>query len=214
MDLATVDHLLTTTRSVRRRLDFSRSVEPAVIERCIDIATQAPVGGNLPRYHFLVITAPDTRAKLASLYRKAVLDTYVPVRRKQQPAFPDAEAGFFASLTHLAEHMHEVPVLIVPCIEGRPENATALASASLFANIFPAAWSLMLALRARRIGTAWTTLHLAYEEDARQILGIPDNVTQACLLAVAYYTGDDFKPGKRVPGRDRTYWDRWGATRR
>jgi nitroreductase len=213
MDLETVESLLTTTRSVRRRIDTSQPVDPRVIERCIDIATQAPVGGNLPRYHFLVVTGPDTRAQIAALYKKAVLEMYVPLRRQQVPAFPEAEAGFFDSLTYLAEHLHEVPVLIVPCVEGRPENAKVLAAATLFANIFPAAWSLMLALRARNIGCAWTTLHLAYEDDARRILQIPDNVTQACLLAVAHFKGEDFKPARRIPGRERTYWNRWGKVR-
>jgi nitroreductase len=213
MNLETADRLLTTTRSVRRRIDTSRPVDPAVIERCIDIATQAPVGGNVPRYHFLVITDPHTREQIAALYKKSVLEMYLPLRRQQSPVFPEAEAGFFASLTHLAEHLHEVPVLIVPCVEGRPENTKLLATASLFANIFPAAWSLMLALRARGVGAAWTTLHLAYEEEARRILGVPDNVTQACLLAVAHYKGEDFKPARRIPGRERTYWNKWGATR-
>src|SRR5262245_10338865 len=107
---------------------------------------------------------------MAALYRKSVLEMYVPLRRQQSPVFPEAEAGFFASLTDLAKHLHEVPVLIVPCVDGRPENTKLLAAASLFANIFPGAWSLMLALRARGIGAAWTTLHLAYEEEARRIL--------------------------------------------
>ena len=122
MDSSTVEHLLTTTRCVRRRLDLSRPVESEVLERCIEIATQAPIGGNLPKYHFVVVTDPDIREKVAALYRKSVFEMYVPARRKQEPVFPEGEAGFFASLQYLAERLHEVPTIVIPCIEGRPEK--------------------------------------------------------------------------------------------
>jgi hypothetical protein len=49
MDRATVDHLLTTTRTVRRRLDLTKPVEPLVIQECLEIAIQAPNGGNQNR---------------------------------------------------------------------------------------------------------------------------------------------------------------------
>ncbi len=110
--------------------------------------------------------------------------------------------------------MHKAPVLIIPCVEGRVENTgSVMAQASLYGSILPATWSLMLALRSRGLGAAWTTLHLAYEAEVAELLGIPETMTQAALLPVAYYTGDDFKPGKRVPARELTYWDSWGETR-
>jgi nitroreductase len=117
------------------------------------------------------------------------------------------------SAMYLAEHMHEAPVLIIPCIEGRPTNPAPAAQAGFYGSILPAAWSLMLALRARGLGSAWTSLHLVYEHEVAEILGIPDYITQAALLPVAYFKGDDFQPAYRVPAASLTYWDAWGTTR-
>ena len=210
MDLATVDHLLTTTRSVRKRLDLIRPVEPEIIQECLDMAIQAPTGGNRQGYHFVVITDPDKRAGLADLYRKAFYETWSPQRREEvQQRDPRNLASYF----YLAEHLHEVPVHVIPCIEGRLVGTELFVQASGYGGILPTAWSLMLALRARGIGSAWTTVHLKYAQEAAELLGIPDPITQAALLPVAYYTGDDFKPAKRIPARQRTYWNGWNQTR-
>jgi nitroreductase len=109
--------------------------------------------------------------------------------------------------------LHEVPALVIVCIEGRVEKEAQVRQASLYGSILPAAWSFMLALRARGVGSAWTTLHLIHEKDAAKVLGIPDTVTQAVLMPVAYYKGTDFKPAKRLPARDRTHWNTWGQRR-
>src|SRR5499427_7965354 len=207
MDLATVDKLLTTTRTVRKRLDLTRSVDPAIIQTCLEIAIQAPTGGNIPRYHFVVVTDAAKRTALASIYKRAYFEVYSPQR---QAEVSQSDLRLIASATYLAEHMHDVPVLIIPCVEAPPMQGT---GPGAYASILPATWSLMLALRARGLGSAWTTLHLRYEQDVAAILGIPSNVTQAALLPVAYYTGDDFKPADRLPAQKRTYWDSWGSTR-
>lgn len=225
MDLATVDKLLTTTRSVRKRLDLTRPVPDTVIAECIEIALQAPSGSNRQGWHFVVVTDADKRAQIAQYYATS----YRNYRRRSARSFatmsdddPRRErAGKVAdSATYLADHMHEVPVLILPCIEGRTDRLTEDgqvpgmgAQAGLYGSILPAAWSLMLALRARGLGAAWTTLHLAYADEVAALLGLPDTVTQAALLPVAYYTGDDFRPAVRVPGREITYWNNWGETR-
>jgi nitroreductase len=210
MDLATVDHLLTTTRSVRKRLDLTRPVEPKIIQECLDIAIQAPTGGNRQSYHFVVITDLDKRAGLADLYRKAFYETWTPQRKEDvQQRDPRNLASYF----YLAEHLHEVPVHVIPCIEGRLGGTELFVQASGYGGILSTAWSLMLALRARGIGSAWTTVHLKYAQEAAELLGIPDPITQAALLPVAYYTGDDFKPAKRIPARQQTYWNGWNQTR-
>ncbi len=207
MDLASIDHLLTTTRSVRKRLDLSRPVEDSVIQECIDLAIQAPDGGNLGSFHFMVVTDAEKRAAIAAYYREAFA------------AYLEANRGLYgeriySSAAYLAEHFHEVPVQIIPCTKGRVDKGGALLQASRYGSILPAAtWSLMLALRSRGLGSAWTTLHLAHEKEVADLLGIPSDMTQGALLPVAYYTGEDFKPGTRVPGRERTYWDSWDATR-
>jgi nitroreductase len=218
MDLATVDHLLTTTRSVRKRLDLTRPVEPEVVEKCIEIALQAPTGGNAQGWHFVVVTDPQKKAALADLYRRGF-----EIYGRQPPAparwyggdDPRVRQGprVFESAVHLIQHMHEVPVLVLACIEGRVEQVGVFAQASLYGSILPAVWSFMLALRARGLGSAWTTIHLFYEQEAARVLGIPPTITQAALLPVAYFTGTDFKPAKRLPARQSTHWNTWGQRR-
>ncbi|HVN85040.1 MAG TPA: nitroreductase family protein [Candidatus Binatia bacterium] len=214
MDIATVDHLLTTTRSVRKRLDLSRPIDTATLQRCIEIALQAPTGSNSQGWHFMIVTDPAKRTGLADLYRRA-FDGY----RQLSASSPQLQEGdprreqtlrIVDSATYLADRLHEVPLMVVPCIEGRVENAGVLAQASIYGSILPAVWSLMLALRARGLGSAWTTLHLMYESEAAQILGVPESVTQTALLPVAYFTGADFKPAKRLPAREHVHWNRWG----
>lgn len=217
MDLATLDHLLTTTRSVRKRLDLTRPVENEIIERCIEIAIQAPSASNAQHWRFLVVTDPEKRQAIAGYYRQA-FQNYI---RSRTPAGERFEADdprvaraskVTESSIYLSRHLHEVPVHIIPCVEGRVESASVAAQAALYGSILPAAWSLMLALRARGVGAAWTTLHLMYERDVAQVLGIPETVTQAALLPVAYYVGDDFRPAARVPAQEVTYWNAWGGT--
>jgi nitroreductase len=218
MDLSTVDHLLTTTRSVRKRLDLARPVEPEIIERCIEIAIQAPTGSNTQGWHFVVVTDPARRAEIARLYKQSY-EHYVDAQNKEvlvvraPGSDPEQLKRVRASSRYLADHMHEVPVLILACIQGRRTDPTPLSQASLYGSILPAVWSLMLALRARGLGSAWTSLHLRYEQEVAALLGIPDNITQAALLPVAYFTGDDFKPAKRIPVRNFTHWDNWGNLR-
>lgn len=214
MDLAAADHLLTTTRSVRKRLDPKRPVEPDVLRRCLEIALQAPTGSNAQGWHFVVVTDADKRNALAELYRNAFA-----MYRNFSADAPQLEEGdprreqtlrIVDSASYLAEHLHEMPVHVVPCIEGRVESAGVLAQASVYGSILPAVWSLMLALRARGLGSAWTSLHLMFEQDAARILGVPETVTQVALLPVAYFTGTDFKPAKRLPLETAVSWNTWG----
>lgn len=212
MDLASVDHILSTTRSVRKRLDFTRPVERSVIEECIALALQAPTGSNSQGWHFMVITDAAKRKVIADQY-KTLFQAYATAgpqveypaddpRAAQQPKVRD-------SATYLAEHMHECPVFIIPCIQGRTDGAPGAAQAGFWGSILPAAWSLMMALRSRGLGTAWTTIHLGKEKESSEMLGIPANVSQAVLFPVAYFTGDDFRPATRLPVSAVTHWDKW-----
>jgi len=217
-NLAIVDHLLTTTRSVRKRLDLTRPVEPEVIEQCVEIAIQAPTASNRQTWHFVVVADIGKRAQIAELYRKS-FSAYLRsgartagAGREYAPSESQMQRVAESSM-YLAEHMHEVPALVIPCIEGRVEAASVLAQASWYGSILPAVWSFMLALRARGLGAAWTTLHLAYEKEVAGILGMPENTTQAALLPVAYFKGDDFKPAERIPAHRFTHWDAWGQKR-
>lgn len=213
MDLTSVDELLTTTRSIRRRFDLARPVPAAVIQECLEIAVQAPTGGDTARYHFVVVTDQTRRARLAELYRRGLSEIY-PQHRVEH--IQKSKPALMASVIYLAEHLHEVPVHVLPCITGREAFAALgpdAGPASFYGSILPAAWSLMLALRSRGLGSAWTTSHLRYAREAATVLGIPDDITQAALIPVGYLTGTELRPAKRVPARDRTYWDTWGQLR-
>lgn len=217
MDLATVEHLLTTTRAVRKRLDLERPVPPDVIEECLELAVQAPTGSNAQQWRFVVVTGADKRAALAKIYHRAWTATY----GRQQAALGDAtderlsqQRRVLDSANYLAENLHRVPVFVVPCALGRVEPGASTARwAGFLGSIFPAVWSFQLALRSRGLGSVLTTLHLLSEAEAAEILGIPDTVTQVALLPVAYTKGTDFKPATRRPAREVTYWDTWRSKR-
>jgi nitroreductase len=215
MDLATVDKLLTTTRSVRKRLDFSRPVPRDLVRKCIEIAMQSPTGSNTQGWHFVVVTDPEKRKAIAKMYREA-FQFYVDnpdMRATYEPS--DLRAGqmprIIDSAQYLADHLHEAPVFVIFCVDGRVEQAGVIGQASVYGSILPAAWSFMLAARARGLGSAWTTLHLIHEKETAKILGIPETVTQTALLPVAYFTGTDFKPAKRLNPERAIHWDTWGA---
>ena len=201
-------------RSVRKRLDLESPVDLDEIQECIAIACQAPTGGNVQDWRWVVVTDADKRAQLAELYQRAA-DPYFAANRSSI-----AERGvtgmndILDSGEYLAAHLHEVPVHIIPCIYGRPEGMDNFTRASWYGRIYPAIWSLILALRSRGYGTTLTTLHLPFESEAAAILGIPaDTVHQAALLPIARYTGADFKPGRRKPVESVTYWDGWKGAR-
>ena len=215
MDLAACDRLLTSTRSVRKRLDYSRPIADSLIQECIDIAIQAPSGSNQQGWSFLVVKDAAKKKALADLYRKG-FEIYAQLPRPERDAedLRSKQMGRVVdSAMYLAQTMEQAPVFLIPCIEGRFEDQPQFAQASMYGSILPAVWSFMLAARARGLGSAWTTIHLMFEAEAAAILGIPKTVTQTALLPVAYFKGEDFKPAKRIPAREITYWDTWGATR-
>ncbi|HET9871427.1 MAG TPA: nitroreductase family protein [Propionibacteriaceae bacterium] len=206
------DELLTTTRSVRKRLDFSREVPQGLVRECLEVALQAPSGSNRQGWHWVVVTERETRRVIGDYYRQAVAD-YLRSPGSAAALFadePDRSAiqrRIGDSVAYLGEHLGEAPVLVIPCI-----TAPHLGSgnqAGLWGSILPAAWSFMLAARARGLGTAWTTLHLTYEREISELLGIPADVRQGALIPTAYYLGDTFHPAPRQPLAEVLHIDRW-----
>ena len=207
-DLAVTDRLLATTRSVRKRLDLDRTVESRVIMECLDLAVQAPTASGVQRWRWLVVTDPEKRAALADLYREG----NVEFQKMMAGRGAHESTAFYESANFLLDHLQEVPVHVVPCIVGRAEGRSTEGAIALYASIMPAAWSFMLALRSRGLGSVWTTLHLTKERDAAEVLGIPEGVTQVGLLPVAYTLGTDFKVAERQPAGEVTYWNTWEHT--
>lgn len=211
----TVDQLLTTTRSVRKRLDFSRPVEPEILCECLEIALQAPTGGNRQEWQFVVVTDAQKRQAIGDFYQKSYARYRVEAVEAakllaNQPERAQRAARLRDSADYLAQHMHEAPVHVIPCVRGRMEGQSSLTQATIWGSILPATWSFMLAARARGLGAAWTTLHLVYEKEIAELLSIPfDQVTQAALLPIAYTLGSDFKAGPRLPLDAVLHWDTW-----
>jgi nitroreductase len=208
----TVDELLTSTRSVRKRLDFDRPVPREVLMECLDLALQAPTGSNAQGWQFLFVEDPDKKKALADIYRA----TGTPYLNMPAPVRGDIRDGqmdsVLSSAKYLNENLEKAPVFLIPCLEGRPDGAPAGMQASYWGSLIPAVWSFMLALRSRGLGSAYTTLHLIGdgEKQAAEILGIPfEQYTQGGLWPIAYTKGTDFKPAKRLPAEQLTHWDTW-----
>lgn len=207
------DQLLSSTRSVRKRLDLDRPVPMEVVRECLEVALQAPSGSNTQGWHWIVLTDPDKRRRVAGYYAQAF------AAYRDSPAYAtnhgsgDADRAatqgrVASSAEYLAEHMAEVPVLVIGALKASAD-LPARNQAGLWGSLLPAAWSLQLALRARGLGSAWTTLHLQYEAEIAALLGIPDDVRQGVLLPVAYTRGTDFRPAPRQPLDTVLHVDTW-----
>jgi nitroreductase len=202
------DEVLTTTRSVRKRLDLTRDVPRDVLLDCIDIAHQSPTGSNAQRWRWMIVDDADKRRAIAEIYRANFEAAYAGAA----PPEPGSQADRVReSAEHLAAHLHEVPIHVIPLLADRMGEGTPSGrQASRWGGILPAVWSFMLALRERGLGSAWTSLHLSNERDVADLLGIPyDEYSQAGLFPVAYTIGTDFKPAKRPPAEDFVRWNDW-----
>ncbi len=206
IDLAAADELLSTTRAVRKRLDFTRPVPRQVILDCIRLSQQAPTASNSQTWRWVVIDDAEKRMKLADLYREAA-GTMLEDASKAAIASGDQQtARVYGSAEYLADHLHEVPVHVIPCLMGRPYAGF---EGAYFASMYPAVWSFQLALRPRGLGTVLTTLLMMKEKEVASLLGIPADVTQCGLLPVAYTIGSDFKPAQRPDPETIVHWNAW-----
>ena len=198
MDIENIEHVLKTARSVRRKLDFSRPVSREDLEACIDVAVQAPTGIIGENWRFLIVTDPEPKRQIAEIYRDILLQM--------------AETrGVTLKSTHYAlmDRLHEIPCMVLVLAIGEPE-ADVSNQVGFFGSILPAAWSLMLAMRARGIGTTWTSLLTARADEIAAVLNIPEGVTQTVMLPAAYTLGARLRPAERLPAREVTFWNTWG----
>lgn len=213
MSELTPDRLLATTRTVRKRLDFERQVPRQLLLECLELAVQAPTGSNRQAWQFLFLTAPEKKQIVADYYGRS----YDRYRELPGPEYPAGDVRgerrqrVIDSSDYLRRRLHEAPAMLIPLHEGRlPENASPLVAAGFYGSILPAVWSFMLAARARGLGTAWTTLHLRYEREVAEALGIPfDHYTQVALIPIGFYKGQDFQPAQRVPLDSIAHLEAW-----
>ncbi|HPG27733.1 MAG: nitroreductase family protein [Spirochaetaceae bacterium] len=205
-DLAEIDRLLSTTRAVRRRLDLSRPVPRELLLDCIRLSQQAPTGTNAQHWRWVVVDEPDQRRRLAELYARGI-----PLLEESAKSARDAQTKtVYDHARDFASRIGEVPVLVVPCLEGRlPPDAPSVVVTTYYGSIYQAVWSFQLALRSRGLGSLFTTMHLAFEDEAREVLGLPPDVVQTAMLPVAWTVGTDFRPARRPPPETITHWNRW-----
>ena len=207
-----VDEVLTTTRSVRKRLDLERPVPLDVITDALEVALQAPSGSNAQGWHWIVLTDPEPKKIVAEYYRKsysAYAAAGAAARAAKPPKDVETAEKVASSATYLAEILEQVPALVIGAMHVPGGELPDDNQAQVWGSLLPAAWSLALALRERGLGSAWTTLHLTYEREVAEALGIPANIRQGVLLPVAYSKGTDFKTAKRAPLDTVLHVNRW-----
>ena len=199
LDLESVDHVLSTARSVRRKLDFERPVEPEVLFDCINVSTQAPTGLGGESWRFVVVTEAEKKLRLAEIYRAVITDMQ---RERGLEIKPTQQA--------LMARLHEIPAMIFVCTIGAPPGPEIPAQVGFYGSILPAAWSLMLALRARNLGSTWTSLMASRQAEVGAILEVPEGVIQTVMLPVGYMKGAKLKKADRMDARQVTFWNQWG----
>lgn len=197
--LETVDEVLSTARSVRRKLDFDRPVPREVLYDCINVAVQAPTGIIGENWRFLVVDEAAQKQAVAQLYNEVLVDIF---KTRDMPMKPTHQA--------LMDRLHEIPAMIFVCAEGEPVDDSLSSNVAYYGSILPAAWSLMLSLRARGIGATWTSLLSSKQAEVAQILGIPAGVVQTVMLPVGYTKGAVLKRADRLPAEQVTFWNAWG----
>jgi len=212
----TPHQLLTTTRAVRKRLDFSRPVADELIRECVATAMQAPSGSNDMTMQFVVVKDEAKRQAIGDIYHecfeiyKTLPGVYAGSLLKDTEAEQAQQDRVTESATYLADHLAEAPVLVFACTSGRADGLPATLSAAMMGNVLPAMWNFMLAARARGLGTAWTTIALMKEKELAEVVGIPfDEIQQTCLTPVAHTIGTDFKPAMRPDPDTIIHWDTW-----
>lgn len=223
-DLATVDRLLTTTRAVRKRLDLERPVPRELVVECIRLGCHAPNASNAQEWHWVVVDDPDQRKRVAAVYREILVPRVSQMLDAKLAVGDEAGAKISRSILYLADRMHEVPVLVIPCYDVAaalrrygtliadpgPHGLSTKMDSGMFASILPAVWSFQLALRSRGLGSALTTAHQLDQPAMAEVLGIPDDWYQTALIPVAWTRGDDFSPPPRKPVEDVIVWNRLG----
>lgn len=222
-DLATIDRLLTTTRAVRKRLDLTRPIPREVVRECIRLGCHAPNASNAQEWHWVVVDDPAQRRRVADVYRGLLVPRVSQMLEAKERAGDAAGARISRSILYLADRMHAVPVLVIPCYDVAaalrrygtliadpgPHGLSTQMDAGMFASILPAVWSFQLALRSRGLGSALTTAHQLDQPAMAEVLGIPNDWFQTALIPVAYTTGDDFEPAPRKPVDDVIVWNRF-----
>ncbi len=224
-DLDGIDRLLTTTKSVRKRLDLKRPVPREIVVECVRLGCYAPNASNAQEWHWILVDDPAQRRRVAEVYREILVPRVSQMLDAKLSVGDESGAKISRSILYLADHLHEVPVLVIPCYDVAaalrryntliadpgPHGLSTRMDSGMFASILPAVWSFQLALRSRGLGSVLTTAHQLNQPAMAEVLGIPNDWFQTALIPVAYTLGDDFTPSPRRPVEEVIVWNRYGG---
>jgi nitroreductase len=196
-----------------------------LVWKIIEAGTKASSGGNSQPWRFIVVQDAELKRFVQERYKRA-FDLYLQAnleaasRRSEPPPMAELQKQMRAgqAANHLAEHLHEVPVLLFACMVPRDlalltdDQGRARSPAALYASVFPAVQNILLACRAFGLGATLTTLHLVHEGEIKERLGIPPEVETVAMIPIGYPRGK-FGPTSRAPVEEVTYWDGWGQLR-
>ncbi|MET7397328.1 nitroreductase family protein [Dactylosporangium sp. NPDC005572] len=222
-----IDEVLTTTRAVRNRMDFERPVSRAVVEECLRLAQQAPMGSNLEDWRIVAVDDPALKRRLAELYTEvwhqtvegplasgeAATTTRLSPSVRPDPVTQARQTRVLKAVKYLVDHLEQVPVLVVLCsTKPIPQHPVGGTASGYYGSIFPFAWSFQLALRSRGLGSVMATALAHKAGRVQAALGLPDDWRPITLLPVAYTKGLDFRPAARADLSDVAFWN--GPTER
>ena len=182
-----------------------------VLWELLDAAIRGPSGGNSQGWGWLVVRDAETKRQIAEWYLEGWNRSYGANREQALAASAEGALGRanYLSAEHLANHLAEAPVWIMPVLHGVAGRPNPRAGSS----IYGAVQNLMLAARAHGIGSTLTTLYLGHEDDVNRLLGLPDGATTMCLIPLGYPARGSFSRPRRRPVEEVTHWDRWGEQR-
>ena len=206
-ELSTTE-LLSCTPTVRRGLDLTSDVDLATVKDCLRLAMKAPNGANRQHWRWVVLTDPEPRARVAEVYRRAFYQRNAGALERLDGS-DHRTRRMLTGGRDLADHLHRVPVLVIACLELGTERLPEGNQASVWGSLLPAAWSYMLAARARGLATAWTTAHLDREREVADLLGLPPTVHQGVLLPTAHSRKATFRPAPRRPVEEVLHVNGW-----
>jgi len=192
-----------------RRLQ-QREVPEEMLIKLVDAANQAPSGSNSQNGRWIIVRDASTKQKLADLNRIGVEGYLIPQLEKNT-SLPHQSAEKRSRMADAVmwqmEHMHEIPALIIACMDfGEKVNAQMAAAGA--GSIWPGIQNLLLSARAMGLGAAPTTLALGNPKAVKDVLNLPDSMAAYCLIPVGYPSGK-FGPVTRKPLTEIMRFDQW-----
>jgi nitroreductase len=190
-----------TTRAIRRLKPDP--VPRELIRTVCEAGTFAPSGGNRQPWSFIAVSEPERRRWVADRYRPA-FHAYIgaALEAAKDPGYPETKRKNMRAAIHLADHLHEAPVLLFVAgwtRRGQPQLQA----------LFPAVQNILLACRAVGLGASLTTLHVTFGNEVDRWLGLPEDCPTCAMLPIGWPVGRYARPVRR-PVDECLFYERYG----